>query len=118
VAARALRRWLAGWLAVALLAAWQASLLHPLEHVDEGGRFVHVGGADGSDARGENDGEDGDPADRLGEVLAALGAGAARALPLAVPPAGAAARAPASPERGPRRIEAPAYRAQAPPQSL
>jgi hypothetical protein len=60
-------------LAAALLAAWQAALEHPIEHVDEHGHLVHVSGANGGDARGENDHE-GDPSDRLGEALAALAA--------------------------------------------
>jgi hypothetical protein len=60
--------------AVALLAVWQAALLHPLQHVDEYGGFVHRAGADGRDARGENDGQNGplNPSDRLGDVFAAL----------------------------------------------
>jgi hypothetical protein len=35
-------------LVVALLAGWQASLLHPLEHRDEAGALVHL--ANGADA--------------------------------------------------------------------
>ncbi len=35
-------------LAVALLAAWQNALLHPLEHIDGHGGFVHLSGGDGS----------------------------------------------------------------------
>jgi len=32
-------------LALALLAVWQAALLHPLQHVDAKGAFVHVPGS-------------------------------------------------------------------------
>jgi hypothetical protein len=63
-----------GVFAVVLLAVWQAALLHPLQHVDEHGGFVHRAGADGRDARGENDGPRGpiNPSDRLGDLFAAL----------------------------------------------
>jgi hypothetical protein len=33
-------------LSVALLAAWQGALVHPLVHVDDDGGFVHLGGND------------------------------------------------------------------------
>lgn len=39
--ARALRL----FLAAALLAGWQAALVHPLQHADEAGRLVHLSGA-------------------------------------------------------------------------
>jgi hypothetical protein len=71
----------AGLLALALLGGWRQSLLHPLEHVDEHGRFVHLHGADGGDARGEND-HDGDPSERLGDLLALLATCAAGVLPV------------------------------------
>ena len=104
-------------LAAALLAGWQATLQHPIEHVDEHGHFVHIGGMDGDDARGENDGEGGDPSDRLGELLAALGACAAAAqavlaerfpdYPL-----------PSRPVAAPRAAEAPPFLSQGPPATV
>ncbi len=40
-------------LAVALLVAWQNALVHPIEHVDEAGGFVHLsGGHDGEQRNG------------------------------------------------------------------
>lgn len=33
-------------LVLALLAGWQAALLHPLQHRDENGRYVHLGAPD------------------------------------------------------------------------
>jgi hypothetical protein len=68
------RLWLAALLAAALLGAWREALLHPLDHVDGHGNFVHLNGVDGSDARGENEHEGGDPSERLGDCLAALAA--------------------------------------------
>lgn len=104
-------------LAAVLLAAWQASLVHPLEHVDEHGHFVHVAGTDGGDARGENDREDGDPSDRLGESLAALTACAASTC-------GVLARfqsdyeSPSYPPRVPRAADAPPFLSHGPPASV
>ena len=34
-------------LALALLAGWQAALLHPLQHLDDNGQYVHPGGDSG-----------------------------------------------------------------------
>src|SRR5688572_28643051 len=49
-------------LAAALLAAWQTALVHPLVHVDDHGRLVHVGHEHGSKS---------DPSD-LCDALAAV----------------------------------------------
>jgi hypothetical protein len=101
-------------LALALLAAWRAALLHPLEHVDERGRFVHLAGADGSDARGENDREERNPSDRLGDSLAALAACAVQAQVFSDDPR-PDYRIPSYPARAPRAADAPPFLSQGPP---
>jgi hypothetical protein len=117
LAARGLTRWLAGALAFALLSAWQAALLHPLEHHDTHGGFVHLGGADGSDARGENQRPDGpfEPTDLLGDSLAAAAACVAQGLKPSFVPRGGDSTvgfiAAAEPRGSPPRF----YRSQAPP---
>lgn len=104
-------------LAFALLASWQESLLHPLEHVDEHGYFVHLNGNDGGDARGENDREDGNPSERLGDSLAALTACAASAH--AVPPHFQSDHeSPSYPCSAPRVADAPPFLSQGPPPSV
>jgi len=107
---------LAALLAVALLGGWRASLLHPLEHVDEHGHFVHLAGADGGDARGENDHDDGNPSNRLGDSLAALAACAVQAQVFSgdLRPD---YRIPSFPARAPRVAEAPPFLSQGPPAS-
>lgn len=110
------RTWVARLVAVALLAAWQACLLHPLAHVDEQGQFVHLNGADGGDTRGEND-HDGDPSDRLGDSLAALIACAA-GTPQLLRPEQLEHHATASAFQGaPRVAQAPPFLSHAPPAS-
>lgn len=105
-------------LVFALLAAWQEALLHPLEHVDEHGHFVHVAGTDGGDARGENDHEDGDPSARLGESLAALAACAA-GTPSSTGPEPCGHELASFAYRGaPRAAEAPPFLSQGPPASV
>ena len=42
-------------LALALVAVWQAALLHPLQHVDAKGQFVHVPGKQVPKAPGDKD---------------------------------------------------------------
>lgn len=55
-------------LAIALLAAWTNALVHPIEHVDEAGVFVHL-------ADGHGDGErDGNAAGPLCDAIAAVAA--------------------------------------------
>ncbi len=55
-------------LAVCLLAGWQSAALHPLRHVDENGRLVHL-----SDSHPKPDKRSSsDPASKLCNALAAL----------------------------------------------
>ena len=91
-------------LVAALLAGWQAALLHPLQHLDEAGRFVHLG----EDHSGGSD---------LCDKLAALTACAASA------PQCFAALAPSShslpsPKAQQCAAEAPPFFAQGPPALL
>jgi hypothetical protein len=61
------------FLVVALLAGWQAALVHPLEHVDAHGHLVHAGHAHHHDAHGdEGEGAPSDPFDKLCDALGAL----------------------------------------------
>ena len=110
-----IRALLAGLLAVALLGGWRESLLHPLEHVDEHGGLVHVAAAPGSDARGENDHEDGNPSQRLGDSLAALTACAAGAPQSLTPQQPGHCSAPSAYQGAPRAAEAPPFLSQGPP---
>jgi hypothetical protein len=117
LAARGLTRWLAGALAFALLSAWQAALLHPLEHHDADGAFVHLGGADGGDARGENQTPDGpfEPTNLLGDLLAAVAACVASALAARVALFGGDATVVLAAAGEPRGSPPRFYRSQAPP---
>lgn len=97
------------FLAVALLAGWQAALVHPLQHADHSGRLVHLSG--GSSHHEEH----GNGATALCDAIAAL-AVCAHGSP--EPPV----VAPAAAERAlgfaamPARCAPPlAYRSQAPP---
>lgn len=101
-------------LAGALLGGGQAALLHPLEHVDEHGRFAHLARADGSDARGQND-RDGNPSDRLGDLLAALGIGAADGPALFASRQSGHYAPPAACPGAPRAAEPPPFLSQGPP---
>ena len=95
-------------LIVVLLAGWQAALVHPITHVDERGALVHVG--DGENDHGSAKGE-------LCDVLSALTACAAWALPpiaLAV----SVDVIPAAPRFEPRRAQAPPFLSQGPPTLL
>jgi hypothetical protein len=91
---------------LALLAGWQAALVHPLEHVDTLGGFVHLG-----------DGEPNPDKSLLCDALSALTACAA------VAGLAFTAIAPAEPRLVPLRLEArqaepPPFFSQAPPTSL
>lgn len=104
------RIWLAGALAVALLAAWQNALVHPIEHVDEAGGFVHLtGGHDGEQRNGN-------APDPLCDVVAAVAAcvNGFSGFVFAVPQGAVApiARRAGEVHSAPRL----AYRSQAPPQ--
>ena len=96
-------------LAVALLAAWQNALVHPVEHVDEAGALVHLADGHGGDQRG---GHAGNPLCDAVAALAACVAGTPGLAFLSLP----GASAPVANEAG-GRLPAPAlaYRSQAPP---
>ncbi len=55
-------------LAAALLVAWQNALVHPIEHVDEAGEFIHLAGGHGGEHRNDR------APDPLCDAIAALGA--------------------------------------------
>lgn len=102
-------------LAAALLAAWQGALVHPLEHVDEHGGFVHLaGGHHGHDHHEDHDHDDG--ANALCGAIAAVAACVAGRIVLAMPSSAVADSATRAPLAVPRSVAAPAYRSQAPPQ--
>jgi hypothetical protein len=100
-------------LALALLAAWQAALLHPLEHVDSQGALVHVaerhsqGGSDPSP----------EPSSKLCDALAALTACAPDA-PSTLGEASAVHETPVQVAGAPRAAQAPPFFAQGPPALL
>jgi hypothetical protein len=98
-------------LAVALLAAWQGALLHPLEHLDRHGGFVHVAGTT------HDPDEEGGPT-ALCDVIAAVAACVGESPALSF----AAVTGRDAPDlfRGvaPRSAPPPAYRSQAPPALL
>jgi hypothetical protein len=105
-AARALRL----FLAAALLAGWQAALVHPLEHADGAGRLVHLSGG-GSH---EHEGRGG--AGPLCDAIAALAVcvqGRDRLLEIA---GAGPVRDGILAARAPRHAPLVAYRSQAPPQ--
>ncbi len=97
-------------LAVALLAAWTNALVHPIEHVDEAGGFVHLAGGHA------DNGHDGEERDPLCDAIAAVAAGVhgssnavlASTLGHETPDSGKAGSIPGAPLL--------AYRSQAPPQ--
>jgi hypothetical protein len=93
-------------IALALLAGWQAALVHPLEHVDERGGFVHLGDPDGDPDKSE-----------LCDALAALTACATHS---AVSYAALEPREPSAPCHGyaVRVAERPPFLSQGPPLSL
>jgi len=108
--ARALRL----FLAATLLAAWQGALVHPLEHFDEHGGFVHLsGGHDGHDH--DHDDEEGGP-NALCDAVAAVAVCVDGRISLALSFFGAEAVALPEPSPAPRGPAPPAYRSQAPPQ--
>jgi len=96
-------------LAAVLLAAWQAALQHPIEHVDELGELVHVHGDHSHDGV-PNDGS-------LCDLLAALTACAAPAQ-AGFAPFASDYEAPSYPPCAPRVAEAPPFLSQGPPASV
>lgn len=100
-------------LAAALLAVWQGSLVHPLEHVDESGGFVHlVDGHSSQDHGGQKNAPD-PSCDVLAAVAACVSSSTGPVF--AVPECNEAllARRPASSGSAPLL----AYRGHAPPQN-
>ena len=98
--------------AALLVSAWQVALLHPLQHVDSGGAFVHIPGG-GSKAPGEKNGSR-----QLCDAIAAVTACVASTPSVLV--AARPAAAPTFAHEAPRAPRAPtlAYRSQAPPSLL
>ena len=96
-------------LALALLAGWQAALLHPLQHLDENGQYVHLGGDSGK----------GKPAKLLDcDTLAALAA-CLPEMPAGLSPLGCQHDSPPSSDQSLRlAATAPPYLSQGPPASL
>ena len=96
-------------LAAALLAGWQLALVHPLQHVDEHGRFVHL--ADGHSGAPKSGGS------KLCDMLAALTACAPSAAATVEPPV-SSGQAPVPQQTGRRVAQAPPFLAQGPPALL
>jgi hypothetical protein len=97
------------FLAVALFAAWQAALQHPIEHVDELGELVHF--HDG-DAQGGSEGG------ALCDLLASLTACAPSAGPGPAISELVQKALRSIPESTPRVAEAPPFLSQGPPASV
>jgi len=99
-------------LAVALLAAWQGALLHPLEHADSHGNLVHAGGAHSHSADPQ---EGGSGATAACDAIAALTA----CIPDAASPVLGGTRAhgriAALAQDAPAGATRPPYQSQAPP---
>ena len=108
------RRSLQLLLALALLVAWQGALLHPLEHVNAAGGYVHL-----ADGHGPwNPGNEKSGADPLCDALAAVALciGTAQSVPMdseSYP-----GLVPESSSSTARSAPALAYRSQAPPAFL
>lgn len=99
-------------LALALLAAWQSALVHPLRHLDSQGDFVHLAGGV------KNQGDKNNGSKPLCEAIAAVAAcvGASGEAATVVPHDAASVVAFLTIQ--PRGASAPAYRSQAPPALL
>ena len=69
-------------LAVALLVAWQGALLHPLEHVNAAGGYVHLADGHGQ----QNPGNEKSSADPLCDAMAAVALCISTAQPLSIVP--------------------------------
>jgi hypothetical protein len=100
-------------LALALLAVWQGALLHPLQHVDAKGAFVHVPGEHAPKLPGDKNTQN-----PLCDAIAAVAACVSGSAKIAV------GAVPGVESIQPREIVAlfgapqPAYRSQAPPSLL
>jgi len=100
-------------LALALLAVWQAALLHPLKHVDTKGAFVHVPGSHLPKAPGDKGGSN-PSCDAIAAVTACVSGAAQPALTAVAGVEVPLRRNAAALLRAP----VPAYRSQAPPALL
>lgn len=100
-------------LAAALLAAWQGALLHPLEHLDSHGGFVHVSGGHDSNGPGNRSGPNA-LCDAIAAVAICVG-GAQQLSIVALTDPDPVPDFPGSPALGAPRL---AYRSQAPPSLL
>ena len=96
-------------LAAALLAGWQSALLHPLEHFDDHGGFVHVADGHSSDPKSHRSG--------LCDVLAALTACASPA-PISLAPSTSVQPLPVFAGTELRTAQAPPFLSQGPPALL
>jgi hypothetical protein len=97
------------FLAVALLAAWQAALQHPIEHVDELGRLVHIDGVPSHEGSGSQP---------LCDLLDSLTACAPDSPVLGVGAQRFAHLPPLTTHDAPRAAEAPPFFSQGPPASV
>lgn len=101
-------------LAALLLSAWQAALLHPLQHVDAQGAYVHIPGGGMPKAPGDKRAPNPPPCD----VLAAVAACVASAPQFAIAAAAGIDAMHARETARPRGAPSLAYRSQAPPSLL
>jgi hypothetical protein len=95
------------FLIVALLAGWQAALLHPIKHVDSAGNLVHSSGGDSRQS-----------GSLLCDALAALTACAPGATSPVFATAPPADLSPPPQANAPRIAEAPPFLSQGPPASV
>jgi hypothetical protein len=100
-------------LAVALLTAWSAGLVHPLVHADENGNLVHLAASNSGDDRKPSGASAGGLCDVLANLGACLPVHAVASLSLAVEVAPAASASVAI-----LPGEAPPFLAQGPPALL
>ena len=108
------RRTLRLLLALALLVAWQGALLHPLEHVDAAGGYVHL--ADGHGQK--NPGNEKSGADPLCDAVAVVALCIGTALSLSIVPVSRLELLRDFSSSATRNAPALAYRSQAPPTLL
>ena len=108
------RRALQLLLAIALLVAWQGALLHPLEHVNAAGSYVHL--ADGHGPK--NPGNEKSGAEPLCDAVAAVALCIGTAQPTLVVSNSYPGLVSESSDSAARSAPALAYRSQAPPSLL
>ena len=101
-------------LTVALLAAWQNALVHPIEHVDAAGGYVHLAGGHGQ----KNPGSEKSSADPLCDAVAAVALCIGTALPLSIVPVSRLDLLRDFSSSAARNAPTLAYRSQAPPTLL